>query len=298
MWRQDKLAVHRRIGGGISSNRVSLCCLGAGLCDNQTTMKTFDIIHNGVVAAGAARINTPASLRPTQSGQPVEWLVSEGMTDYEAAVRFMEARAALIAERQAPECVWLVEHPPLYTAGTSADGADLVSPGRFPVFQSGRGGQYTYHGPGQRVAYVMLDLKRRTPDVRRFVVALEAWLIGTLAHFNVTGERREDRVGVWVRRPEKPAPSPTEMAEDKIAAIGIRIRKWVTFHGVSLNVEPDLSHFDGIVPCGVTRHGVTSLVDLGHLVTMPEVDGALRAVFEDVFGQTVSAAGTQLMLAR
>jgi len=195
----------------------------------------------------------------------------------------MEARVAAIAAGEAAECVWLLEHPPLYTAGTSANDADLVDPGRFPVFRSGRGGQFTYHGPGQRVAYVMLDLSRRTQDLRAFVAALEAWLIATLDSFNVRGERREDRVGVWVRRPEKgPA------AEDKIAAIGIRVRRWVTFHGISLNVEPDLSHFSGIVPCGVREHGVTSLVDLGIPVTMPEVDAALRARFEDIFGPTVS----------
>src|SRR5687768_5094375 len=183
----------------------------------------------------------------------------------------MDARVAAIAAGRAPERVWLLEHPPLYTAGTSARDEDLVEPNRFPVHRTGRGGQFTYHGPGQRVAYVMLDLNRRAPDLRRYVAALEAWLIAALAEFNVRGERREDRVGVWVRRPEKP-PGPTgEPAEDKIAAIGIRIRRWVSFHGVSLNVEPDLSHFSGIVPCGVRAHGVTSLVDLGLPVTMPEV---------------------------
>jgi lipoyl(octanoyl) transferase len=200
----------------------------------------------------------------------------------------MEARAAAIAEGGAAECVWLVEHPPLYTAGTSANDADLVAPERFPVFRTGRGGQFTYHGPGQRVAYVMLDLNRRAPDLRRYVAALEAWLMRTLARFNVAGERREDRVGVWVRRPEKPRGAEGAMAEDKIAAIGIRVRRWVTFHGVSLNVEPDLSHFSGIVPCGVRQHGVTSLVDLGLPVTMAEVDMALRAEFEAVFGKTVA----------
>jgi len=215
--------------------------------------------------------------------RPVEWRISEGCGGYEEAVAAMEARVAAIAAGEAAECVWLLEHPPLYTAGTSANDADLVDPGRFPVFRSGRGGQFTYHGPGQRVAYVMLDLSRRTQDLRAFVAALEAWLIATLDSFNVRGERREDRVGVWVRRPEKgPA------AEDKIAAIGIRVRRWVTFHGISLNVEPDLSHFSGIVPCGVREHGVTSLVDLGIPVTMPEVDATLRARFEDIFGPTVS----------
>ena len=200
---------------------------------------------------------------------------------YDEAVAAMEARVAAIAEGRAPEQVWLVEHPPLYTAGTSAKDEDLFEPGRFPVFRSGRGGQFTYHGPGQRVAYVMLDLNRRTPDLRRYVAALESWLIATLAAFNVRGERREDRVGVWVRRPDKGA-----VAEDKIAAIGIRVRRWVSFHGVSLNVEPDLSHFSGIVPCGVRNHGVTSLVDLGLPVTMPEVDAVMRGAFERVFGGT------------
>ena len=214
--------------------------------------------------------------------EPVEWAISEDLIDYERAVAFMEARAEAIAAGQAREMVWLLEHPPLYTAGTSAQASDLVDPDRFPVHQTGRGGQYTYHGPGQRVAYVMLDLKRRSPDLRRYVAALEAWIIATLDGFNIRGERREDRVGVWVRRPDK-----GETAEDKIAAIGIRVRRWVTFHGISLNVEPDLSHFSGIVPCGVTEHGVTSLVDLGIPVSMPEVDSVLRATFEAVFGPTV-----------
>jgi lipoyl(octanoyl) transferase len=239
-------------------------------------------------AGGSARLNASALLLPAAGAPPAEWIISDGLTPYEAAVATMEERAGLIAEGRAAECVWLLEHPPLYTAGTSAIEADLVAPGRFPVFQTGRGGQYTYHGPGQRVAYVMLDLRRRQPDVRRFVAALEAWLIGTLARFNVVGERREERVGVWVRRPEKAANPAGGVAEDKIAAIGIRIRRWVTFHGISLNVEPDLSHFSGIVPCGVSQHGVTSLVDLGLPVTMPEVDAVLRAEFEAVFGPTVA----------
>ena len=217
-------------------------------------------------------------------GQPaVEWRIAEGLTPYEAAVAFMEARAEAIAEGTAPELVWLVEHPPLYTAGTSAQDGDLKD-ARFPVHRTGRGGQFTYHGPGQRVAYVMLDLKRRTPDVRAFVAALEDWITTTLATYNISGERREDRVGVWVKRPDK-----GEGFEDKIAAIGIRLRRWVTFHGISLNVEPDLSHFSGIVPCGISvqKYGVTSLVDLGLPLTMPEVDMALRAAFEEIFGKTV-----------
>jgi len=225
-------------------------------------------------------------MRPALGSPPAEWAITEGLVDYQDALAEMDARVAAIASGRAPERVWLLEHPPLYTAGTSATGEeDLVEPNRFPVFRSGRGGRFTYHGPGQRVAYVMLDLNRRTPDLRRFVAALEAWLIGTLAAFNVRGERREDRVGVWVRRPER-----GPLAEAKIAAIGIRVRHWVTLHGVSLNVEPDLSHFDGIVPCGVRGQGVTSLVDLGIPVTMPEADGALRAAFEEVFGRTVAVA--------
>ncbi len=233
-----------------------------------------------------------ADAMPAPAGaDPVEWAIAEGLVGYEEAVAVMEERVAAIAAGQAPERVWLVEHPPLYTAGTSARDEDLVEPGRFPVFRSGRGGQFTYHGPGQRVAYVMLDLNRRVPDLRRYVAALEAWLIGTLAAFNVRGERREDRVGVWVRRPDRPGGPGGEPAEDKIAAIGIRVRRWVTYHGVSLNVEPDLGHFTGIVPCGVRRHGVTSLVDLGIPVTMPEVDGAMRAAFEEVFGPTRAPAG-------
>jgi lipoyl(octanoyl) transferase len=218
---------------------------------------------------------------------PVEWRVSDAAVDYAAALAWMEARAEAIARGAAPECVWLLEHPPLYTAGTSARPEDLVTPDRFPVHATGRGGQYTYHGPGQRVAYVMLDLDRRSRDLRAYVASLEAWLIETLAAFNVRAERREDRVGVWVRRPEK-GPG----VEDKIAAIGIRVRRWVTFHGVSLNVEPDLAHFDGIVPCGVREHGVTSLVDLGLPVSMAEIDMQLRAAFEAIFGATaIEAAG-------
>jgi lipoyl(octanoyl) transferase len=222
------------------------------------------------------------ALLRSEGGDPVEWAIAPGLVPYEPAVAEMEARVAAIGQGRTGERVWLVEHPPLYTAGTSAQDADLVDPARFPVHRTGRGGQFTYHGPGQRVAYVMLDLSRRTPDLRRYVAALEAWLIATLAEFNIRGERRDDRVGVWVRRPDK-----GPLAEDKIAAIGIRVRRWVTFHGISLNVEPDLSHFSGIVPCGVRGHGVTSLVDLGIPVTMPEVDAVLRARFEEVFGPTI-----------
>jgi lipoyl(octanoyl) transferase len=205
----------------------------------------------------------------------VDWAVSDCQVPYETAVAVMEHRVAAIAEGRASELVWLLEHPPLYTAGTSARPQDLLQPDRFPVHQTGRGGQFTYHGPGQRIAYVMLDLRRRGRDVRGFVGLLEAWLIATLARFNVAGEIRPDRVGVWVRRPERGAE-----VEDKIAAIGLRLRHWVSFHGISLNVEPDLEHFSGIVPCGVSRHGVTSLADLGLTATMADVDVALRVAFE------------------
>jgi lipoyl(octanoyl) transferase len=212
--------------------------------------------------------------------------MSDSPVAYAAAIAAMDARVAEIAAGRAPELVWLLEHPPLYTAGTSARRADVLD-ARFPVFDSGRGGQMTYHGPGQRVAYAMLDLKRRGPDVRRYVATLEEWIIRTLAAFNVRGERREDRIGVWVRRPDKGA-----AFEDKIAAIGIRVRQWVTLHGIALNVEPDLSHFTGIVPCGVQeqRYGVTSLADLGIPVSMPEVDMAMRTAFETLFGATADQA--------
>jgi lipoyl(octanoyl) transferase len=217
---------------------------------------------------------------PDPVSMPVEWRISNGLVAYEAALAAMDARAAAIADRIAPELVWLLEHPPLYTAGTSAKAEELIAP-RFPVYAAGRGGQLTYHGPGQRVAYLMLDLKRRGPDVRRFVTTLEEWIIRTLAHFRVAGERREDRIGVWVRRPEMGAGR-----EDKIAAIGIRIKRWVTLHGVALNVDCDLSHYAGIVPCGVTEpgYGVTSLADLGVAVTTAQVDAVLRREFERLFG--------------
>jgi len=225
---------------------------------------------------------------PGSGSPPVEWLVAPGLTGYREALVFMEARADAIREGTAAELVWLVEHPPLYTAGTSARPADLVDPDRFPVHAAGRGGEYTYHGPGQRVAYVMLDLKRRRPDVRAFVAALEAWIIRTLAAFNLRGERREDRVGVWVVRPDRPPMPDGSLAEDKIAAIGIRLRRWVSFHGIAINVEPELSHFSGIVPCGVADRGVTSLVDLGLPVTMGDLDVALKSAFEEIFGRTAS----------
>src|ERR1700678_1566925 len=213
-------------------------------------------------------------------GAAVEWLISDAPVPYPEAVAAMEARVADIAAGRASELVWLLEYPSLYTSGTSGNAADLLDP-RFPIFPSGRGGQLTYHGPGQRVAYVMLDLKRRRPDVRAYVASLEQWIIRTLASFNVRGERREDRVGVWVARPDK-----GKGFEDKIAAIGVRLRRWVSFHGISINVDPDLSHFAAIVPCGVVdpRYGVTSLADLGHPASMMDVDIALRQAFAEVFG--------------
>ena len=214
----------------------------------------------------------------------VEWVISEGLTPYPDAVRLMEDRAEAIAAGTASELIWLVEHPPLYTAGTSARPSDLIAPDRFPVFEARRGGQYTYHGPGQRVVYVMLDVGKRGRDVRRFVQDLESWVIATLARFNVAGEVRQGRVGVWVTRPDKPLTPEGLIAEDKIAAIGIRLRKWVSFHGLSINVDPELSHFDGIVPCGIRNHGVTSLVDLGLPVTMDDLDVALRSTFDLCLG--------------
>ena len=216
----------------------------------------------------------------------IDWAISPGPVDYEPAVAAMEARAAAIALGEAGELVWLLEHPPLYTAGVSAKASDLLEPDRFPVFQTGRGGQFTYHGPGQRVAYIMLDLRERGRDVTRFVADLERWIISALDTFNVKGEVREGRVGVWVERK-----SPGFAREDKIAAIGVRLRKWVSFHGIALNVEPDLDHFSGITPCGISapQFGVTSLVDLGLPVTMADADAALRTSFERVFGATQSA---------
>ncbi|RZJ74515.1 MAG: lipoyl(octanoyl) transferase LipB [Brevundimonas sp.] len=218
-----------------------------------------------------------ALIRPDRAA--VEWVVAPGLTGYEAAVAEMETRVAIIAAGEAPERVWLVEHPPLYTAGVSAKDGDLLDAGRFPVHQTGRGGQFTYHGPGQRVAYVMLDLTQRGRDVRGFVRGLEQWLIGALADFGVPADVREGRVGVWVERK-----GPGWSREDKIAAIGVKVRKWVSFHGISLNVEPDLGHFGGIVPCGIAEHGVTSLMDLGVLASMDDADAALKASFQRVFG--------------
>ena len=214
----------------------------------------------------------------------MEWRIEDAPVGYPEAVAAMEARVAAIRAGRAEEMVWLLEHPPLYTAGTSADPSELRDPGRFPVYESRRGGRYTYHGPGQRVAYAMLDLERRGRDVRRFVWTLEEWVIRALARFNVTGERRADRVGVWVVRPDRPPGADGAPHEAKIAAIGVRLRRWVSFHGVAINVEPDLSHFEGVTPCGIADRGVTSLVDLGAPVTMADLDLALRAAFDEAFG--------------
>ena len=215
----------------------------------------------------------------------VEWRLLPGLSPYLETVAAMESHVAAMNEGRADEAIWLLEHPPLYTAGTSARAEDLVQPDRFPVYPVGRGGQYTYHGPGQRVIYCMLDVKARGGDVRCFVRDLERWVIATLAEFNVTGEIRDGRVGVWVQRPDRPGPD-GQPSEDKIAAIGIKLRRWVSFHGISINVEPDLSHFDGIIPCGIRGHGVTSLVDLGLPVTMADLDAALMATFEGAFVRT------------
>lgn len=248
----------------------------------------MSIIDMSITNAPAAPPVVPGAdarfLRATPGGAPVEWTIAEGLVAYEDAVAEMESRAAAIAEGRAAERVWLVEHPSLYTAGTSARDEDLLAPDRFPVHRTGRGGQFTYHGPGQRVAYVMLDLGRRGRDVRAFVRGLEGWLIEALAAFGVPAGVRDGRVGVWVERK-----GAGWAREDKIAAIGVKVRKWVTFHGVSLNVEPDLSHFGGIVPCGIQEHGVTSLVDLGVLAAMDEADGALHDSFRRLFGPTTPA---------
>ena len=220
----------------------------------------------------------------------VEWVISDGLTDYETALDVMEKRAVAIANGTADELVWLLEHPPLYTAGTSANPSDLKAPDRFPVYETRRGGQYTYHGPGQRVVYTMLNVRNRGHDVRRFVQDLEAWLIAALAEFGLTGHIRDGRVGVWIERPDKSKRADGSLAEDKIAAIGIRMRRWVSYHGLSINVEPNLSHFDSIVPCGITDFGVTSLVDLGMPITMDVLDVALQRTFEDVMQPRLAAS--------
>ena len=233
---------------------------------------------------GLNTVNALQKLRRPDAA-PAGWAVSPRPVGYPEAVEAMQARVRAIAAGEAGELVWLLEHPPLYTAGVSAKAGDLLQPGRLPVFETGRGGQYTYHGPGQRVAYVMLDLNQRGRDLRAFVQGLEAWIIGALDRFNVKGELREGRIGVWVER-RQPGAAPRE---DKIAAIGVRVSRWVSFHGIALNVEPDLSHFSGIVPCGIAEHGVTSLVDLGLPVGLDEADAALKSSFHEVFGATVEA---------
>jgi len=232
----------------------------------------------------------PDKLRRADS-RPVEWVVAPGLLDYPTALATMKERAAAIARGEAEELVWLVEHPPLYTSGTSAEAGDLLQPNRFPVYEAGRGGEYTYHGPGQRVVYLMLDLRERGRDVRCLVQGLEGWIADTLSAFNVTGESREGRIGVWVKQPGRLG------GESKIAAIGVRVSKWVTTHGIAINVAPDLSHFDGIVPCGISDRGVTSLEDLGQIVSMPEVDMALRAAFERRFGPTIAHTAESLVTA-
>ncbi|MGH6794778.1 MAG: lipoyl(octanoyl) transferase LipB [Methylocella sp.] len=236
------------------------------------------------------RFEKPALLMLHRDAAPIEWQISDPLVPYADAMAYMDARVAAITAGTAPELIWLLEHPPLYTAGTSARTTDLVE-ARFPVHKSGRGGQFTYHGPDQRVIYVMLDLNRRNPDLRAFVCALEAWIIAALRTFNVTGERRAGRVGVWVSRPEKARGKGGEIAEDKIAAIGIRVRRWVSFHGIALNIAPDLTHYSGIVPCGISaaHFGVTSLRDLGLKALMSEVDAALGREVEPIFGQVIAS---------
>lgn len=231
------------------------------------------------LSAGDAEGCQSASKLVRPDGRPANWFISNQQIAYPEALETMRARARAIADGEAAEAVWLVEHPPLYTAGTSARAEDLLAPDRFPVFEAGRGGQFTYHGPGQRVAYVMLDLRERGRDVRCLVSGLENWVIDTLAAFNIKGEKRDGRIGVWVKRPDK-----GPLVEDKIAAIGVRVSRWVSFHGISLNVSPDLGHYSGIVPCGITQHGVTSFEDLGQLVSMPEVDSVLQGQFQRHFG--------------
>lgn len=249
------------------------------------------MITEALTPAGLAPCDTEDKLKRAD-GVPAEWLISPGEVGYPEALAAMRTRAGAIAEGSASETVWLLEHPPLYTAGTSATAGDLLAPGRFPVYEAGRGGQYTYHGPGQRVAYVMLDLRQRGRDVRCLVRGLEGLIIDTLAAFNIKGERRDGRIGVWVKRPDK-GPG----REDKIAAIGVRVSRWVSFHGIAINVSPDLEHFGGIVPCGINDQGVTSFEDLGHLVSMPEVDVALKAAFVHRFGPVTPATEQTLVSA-
>ncbi|RCL02825.1 MAG: lipoyl(octanoyl) transferase [Candidatus Tokpelaia sp. JSC188] len=225
------------------------------------------------------------TFRPVGRAPAIEWRVESGLIDYPEALFFMEERVKDIHKGTASEMVWLVEHPPIYTAGTSAEEKDLLVYGRFPVYKTGRGGKFTYHGPGQRIAYVMLDLKHRKQDVRAFVAALEEWGIHALEHFNIKGERREDRVGIWVTRSEKSNQSNGLPAEDKIAAIGIRLRKWISSHGIAINVNPHLEHYSSIIPCGIAKYGVTSFFDLGVPITMEDIDSALATTFHNIFGQ-------------
>lgn len=235
------------------------------------------------------RDHLPHHFKTIHGDSPVEWKTSDKLITYPEALRYMQERVENILAKTAREQVWLLEHPSLYTAGTSAK-KDLLAPQLFPVYEAGRGGEFTYHGPGQRIAYIMLDLKRRKQDIRAFISALEEWIIQMLAKFNIKGERREDRVGVWVKRPHCPSTQNDFFCENKIAAIGIRVRKWVSFHGISINVDPNLAHYSGIVPCGITNHGVTSFFDLGFPVTMHDIDIALKQAFEQIFGPTVDVS--------
>ncbi|WP_156851511.1 lipoyl(octanoyl) transferase LipB [Bartonella refiksaydamii] len=244
---------------------------------------TFELKHTD-------RNHLPHQFKMVLGNSPVEWKISNNLVEYPEALRYMQERVENILAKNAHEQVWLLEHPSLYTAGTSANKKDLLAPHLFPVYEAGRGGEFTYHGPGQRIAYIMLDLKRRKQDIRAFISALEEWIIQMLAKFNIKGERREDRVGVWVKHPNCSSTQSDFSCEDKIAAIGIRVRKWVSFHGVSINVNPNLAHYSGIVPCGITNHGVTSFLDLGFPVTMPDIDIALRQVFEQIFGPTIDVS--------
>ncbi|UNE53561.1 lipoyl(octanoyl) transferase LipB [Bartonella machadoae] len=236
------------------------------------------------------RNQLPHYFKTRPGSPPVEWKISHNLVEYPEALCYMQKRVEDILVKNAREQVWLLEHPSLYTAGTSANKKDLLTPDLFPVYEAGRGGEFTYHGPGQRIAYIMLDLKRRKQDIRAFISALEEWVIQTLAKFNITGERREERVGVWIKRPNDSHTQNSIASEDKIAAIGIRVRKWVSFHGVSINVHPNLAHYSGIIPCGITKHGVTSFLDLGVPVTMDDIDIALKQAFEQIFGPTIDVS--------
>ncbi|WP_455474789.1 lipoyl(octanoyl) transferase LipB [Bartonella sp. B30(2025)] len=236
------------------------------------------------------RDHLPYHFKAIHDNSPVEWKVSHNLIEYPEALRYMQERVENIIMKSAREQIWLLEHPPLYTAGTSANKKDLLIPDLFPVYEAGRGGEFTYHGPGQRILYIMLDLKRRKQDIRAFISALEEWIIQVLAKFNIKGERREDRVGVWIKRSNDLSAQNSIFREDKIAAIGIRVRKWVSFHGISINVNPNLTHYSGIVPCGIANHGVTSLVDLGFPITMRNIDIALKNIFEEIFGLTIDVS--------